>query len=157
MVRQQEEQYEQDRLGNTNRKLDTLRAQEGNAGGFDNGEGLTRVTSAETGSAQSVYSAPTHASRAWVTAVWAFNSVGSGLNTFHLVGGTANSGGANGAFSNTTRRSIDIEVASGNTRREPFGSLEFTHDIGVVSEFEGQVGVELIIDHDQEDEPGLSR
>lgn len=149
MPRDEEVQYEQDRLGNERKKLDTLRAQEGNAGGFDNGEGLARIQSADTGSAQSVYSAPTHADRVWLTRAWGYNSVGSGRNTFHLVEGEAHPNG----FSNTTRRSIDIEVNSSNTRPIDISGKEFTEDIGVVSEFEGQVGIEVIVSHRQENEP----
>lgn len=149
MPRDQEVQFEQDRLGNERRKLDTLRAQEGNAGGFDNGEGLARIQSADTGSAQSVYSASTHANRVWITRVWGYNSVGSGRNTFHLVEGEAHPNG----ISNTTRRTVDIEVNSSNTRSEDIRSKEFTNDIGAVSEFEGQIGIEVIVAHREENEP----
>lgn len=149
MSREQEVQYEQDRLGNERRKIDTLRAQEGNAGGFDNGEGLAHIGSAETGSAQTLYSSPTHADNVYITRVWGFNTVGSGNNTFHLVDGNAHGNG----FSNTTRRTIDIEVASSNTRSEPINAKEFTNDVGVVSEFEGQIGLEVVVDHKEQNEP----
>lgn len=148
MARDQEVQFEQDRLGNERRKLDALRAQEGNAGGFDNGEGLAEMGSAETGSAQTVYSAPTRANAVYLTRVWGYNSVGSGNNTFHLVDGDAHGNG----FSNTTRRTVDIEVASSNTRAEPINAKEFTNDIGVVTDFQGQVGVEIVVDHKQDSE-----
>lgn len=149
MSRDQEVQFEQDRLGNERRKLDVLRAQEGNAGGLDNGEGLAHIGSAETGSAQTLYSSPTHANKVYITRVWGYNSVGSGRNTFHLVDGDAHSNG----FSNTTRRTVDIEVASSNTRSEDINAKEFGNDVGVVSEFEGQIGLEIIVDHEQAQEP----
>lgn len=147
MSREQIEEYEQDRLGNVRRKLDRLRAVEGHAGGFDNGQGIARIQSGDTDSAVTVYSSPTHTDRAMLLEVWGFNTVGSGFNTFHLVEGDAH---GSALMSNTTRRTIDIEVNSGNTRKEQIRAEPFTRDIGVVSEFEGQIGIAVISDHREE-------
>lgn len=150
MSRHEEEQYEQDRLGNANRKLDRLRAQEGQQ---TSDSGLTEITSSDTGSVEILYSLPTHADRVIVEAVHGFNSVGSGDNTFSLF--DLDLDGSNN-INSSTRRSVPYNVGSADTERYEYEGQAFEKAIGVESEFEGWIGVGLIVDHDESSE-SLSR
>jgi len=151
MPRDSETQYEQDRLGNEKAKLDELRAQEGNSG-LGTSDGIVNIGSADTGVYKTAYSIPTHASRVIAVQVWGFNSVGSGNNTFTLGEATLN---GTGSIVSTTQRSVPIAVGSGSTRVETYKGLPFTKAIAVSSEFQGQVGVAVISDHDREDDTAV--
>jgi len=151
MPRREETQFEQDRLGNENAKLDKLRAREGMSG-LDTSNGIANIGSADTGSYKTVYSIPTHASRAIAVQVWGYNSVGSGNNTFTLGQSTLN---GSGSITSTVQRSVPIAVGSASTRVETYKGLPFDSAISVKSEFQGQVGVAVISDHDREDEPAV--
>lgn len=148
--REEEVQFEQDNQGNERRKLDTVRAQEGNAGGLTGGEGLAEIGSADTGGSVLVYSKPTRATQYYVTRINAFNSVGSGDNTFFLEEQTLD--GSN-SVSSSEQRSVPFSVASGATREIVYEGLAFDKAAGVVSEFEGQIGISVLVDHEQSDEP----
>lgn len=149
MVHSREEQFEQDRIGNVRRKLDTLRAQEGMAG-LDTDEGIANIGSAETATDVLLLSKPTHAQRMIGVQIQAFNSVGSGANTFTLKQATLN--GSN-SITSTTQRSVPIEVASGATRILEYKGIPFDRAISVESEFQGQIGIAVISDHHEENEP----
>lgn len=149
MAREEEVQYEQDRLGNENRRLDDLRAQEGK-NGLTNDDGLVEIGSADTGSSVLIYSKPTHAQQVIPIQLTAFNSVGSGTNTFVLEEATLD--GSNNITS-TTQRSVPIEVSSGETRIVDYHGLPADRALSVDSEFQGQIGVAVISDHQEEHEP----
>lgn len=153
MTRDQEEQFEQDRLGNVRRKLDRLRAAEGHVESTPE-SGIKEIGSADTGSALMLMSLPTHADALMVTEIWGYNSVGSGSNTFHLLEGEPD---GTGGMSNTTRRTVDIEVNSSNTRRLDYSGEPFQKSIGVESEFQGQVSVGVISDHRESSEPDMEQ
>lgn len=152
MSREEVEKYAQDRLGNVRRDIDELRAAEGQAG-LDTGDGIVEVTSGETGTPVLAYSAPTHASQVILTGLDAFNSVGSGYNTVKVLEAELDS---NGSITSTTQRSVPIQVGSGSTRTEDYEGLPFENHIAVESEFEGQIGVSVISDHHEEDEPAYT-
>jgi len=151
MTREETEQYEQDRLGNVNRKLDELRAQEGMVG-VDTDDGIAEIASAETGAVQLLYSLPTHADQVMLDLVHAFNSVPTSPNTFSLWEVTLN--GSNSIVS-STRRSVPINVASGATRAIGYEGLPFDQAIGVSADFQGMVGAAVIVDHNQSSEPDI--
>ena len=148
MPREGREQYEQDRLGNVNRKLDTLRAQEGMKG-TDTEEGISEITSVETGNIQVLYSLPSHASRAILTELHATNTQASGgfysLYSLDLDG--------SGSIVSSDRRSVPIEVVSQATRINSYEGLPFEKAVGVDSDFQGYIGAGFVVDHDEEDEP----
>lgn len=149
MPREEKEEYSQDRHGNVRRNLDEFRAREGNVGSDDD-TGIAAITSADTGTDQLLYSLPTHVDRAIVTEVWGFNSLGSGDNTFSIL--SADLDGSN-SITSSTRRSVPIVVDSGNTRREAFTGEPFEKAIAVNAEFEGHVGIGLVVDHEEYSEP----
>lgn len=148
-MHERREQYEQDRLGNVRRKIDRLRAQEGNVGGSDD-EGLVQIQSADAGSDVLLYSLPTHAQQAIVTQVWGFNSTPTNSDTMQLLEVDLDD---SNSITSSTERSVPIQVNSGETRKEDYEGLPFDKAIGVNAEFSGQVGVALISDHHEEVEP----
>lgn len=150
MGRDEEVQFEQDRLGNERRKIDSLRAQEGMVGSSADDEGIEDIGSAGTGTVTTLYSLPAHADAVYVSLIHAFNSVGSGANTFTLYEVTLDSGGN---ITDQTQRSVPINVASGATRSIGYEGLEFNKAIGVSSEFQGQIGVAVKSDHKEYNEP----
>lgn len=147
MPREETEQYEQDRLGNVNRKLDELRAQGGKT--FSSSEGGLLLNSNESGQDRTVYSKRTDQDELIILEVTAYNSAPSGSNTFHMVEGNPDSANA-GQMSNTTRRSVAYEVASNNTRVLDYKGKPFASSIGVNSEFGGQFAVAVIEDRKEE-------
>lgn len=151
MTRDQEVQFEQDRLGNENRKLDELRAQGGKVGGGT--EGLREIGSADTGTDLIVYSETAGVDEAIILQLTMHNSGPSGGNTLHLLEGDVDANNA-GQLSNTTRRSVDYEVVSGNTRVVEYYGKPFSRSIGFSSEFAGQVAVGVVEDRDESTEPG---
>lgn len=148
MTREGEEQYEQDRLGNVNRKLDPLRAQEGMVG-EDSEEGIAEITSADTGSLQILYSFPTHVDQAIVTELHGTNTAATGgfysLYELDLDG--------SGNIVGSTRRSVPIEIVSQATRINSYEGKPFEKAIGVESGFAGYVGVGMVVDHEESSEP----
>jgi hypothetical protein len=146
MPRDENTQYEQDRLGNENRKLDTLRGQEGQQTGDS---GLTEIGSADTDSVNTLYTLPDHADRVFVTRAYGFNSVASGNNTFTLFDVELDS---DGNITSSNRRSVPLTVGSASTDHYEYEGRAFENDIGVESEFEGWVGIGLVVDHDEESE-----
>lgn len=153
MARDKQEQYEQDRLGNVYRKLDTLRGARGQVEESPT-EGLLVIASGDTDSDLALFSQPTDAEQLIVTEVWGFNSGPSGNNSFHLIEGEPDGAGA---LTNTTRRSVDIVVDSAATRREEYSGESFTDAIGVNSEFAGQVAVGIIEDHRESSEQDVEQ
>lgn len=149
MTRNEEVPYEQDRLGNENRKLDRLRAQGGKVAGGT--EGLRVLGSADTGIDLIVYSATADVDEAIVIQITAHNSAGAG-GDFHLLEGDVDSNNA-GQLSNTTRRSVDHQVDSNSTAIIEYEGKPFSKSVGVRSEFAGQVGVAVIEDHKEENSP----
>lgn len=148
MSRDEQVQYEQDRLGNENRKIDELRAQEGMVEGDD--QGLKEIQSADTGSVVLLQSKPTHADQMIVELIHGYNSVSSGGDTFSLYELTLDGAGN---ITDQTRRSVPIQVASGATRSIGYEGLPFDKAIGVESEFQGFVGVGFKSDHKEYNEP----
>lgn len=149
-MRDEVTQYEQDRLGNENRKLDELRAQSGQVAGGQ--EGLREIISNETGTDLIVYSATADVDQAILLSIVAHNSAPSGDNTFHIITGDVDSNNP-GQLSNTTRRSVDYDVAGSMfTKSFDYDGKPFTKSIGVRSEFAGQVAVGVIEDRKEETE-----
>lgn len=147
MSRSEEVQFEQDRLGNENRKLDPLRAL---GGQVDGGEGVRIIASNETGTDLIVYSETTDVDEAILLSIVAHNSAPSGNNTFHVVTGDVDANNA-GQLSNTTRRSVDYDVAGSMfTKRFEYNGKPFAKSIGVSAEFAGQVAVGVVEDRKEE-------
>jgi len=141
------ESYARDRLGNSYPELDNLRAQEGMVGG-GNGEGITVIGSADTGNDLTVVSKPTHADEMILTQIHVFNS-DSINSTFHLVEGSATSGGS---IASATRRSVNYNVNSQVSRTIDIQGKPYEQSIGVNSDFQGQIGVAYISDHKESSE-----
>lgn len=150
MTRDSVENYKQDRLGNSRKELDTLRAQEGK-NGLGNDDGLVEIQGTganpgNTGVDTLIYSLPTHAQQAIITQITAFNSLGSGDNTFTIAEADLGSGGS---VTSTTQRSVPMNVGSGSTQIFEYEGLPFDKAIAVNSEFQGQIGVAVISDHQE--------
>lgn len=144
------ENYPQDRLGNTNRELDQLRSQEGMAGADDDDEGIVTIAAGDVDSDVIVYELPTHADQVILDLVHAHNSTDAS-GTFQLFSATLDSGGSVNA---TTRRSVPVNVSDGVTRTIGYEGIPFSEDAIVVnSGFEGDIGIAVLSDHDQSSEP----
>jgi len=153
MVREEYEEYEQDRLGNTNRKLDQLRAQEGMYGSGGDDEGIQEVGTADTGSDLLVLSKPTHADQMILDLIHAHNSAASS-GTFRILEAELD---GSGNINSTTKRSVPINVASGATRSLGYEGEPFTNAIAVNSEFAGEIGFAVLSDHDESSEPAIEQ
>lgn len=149
MVREQEVQFEQDRLGNERRKLDTLRAQEGMSGDTADDEGIATITTADTGTDVLVYSKPTHAQQYMLDLIHAHNSQNTKAS-FEIL--EAELDGA-GNITSTTKRSVLIPVTSVTTRAVGYEGIPFENALAVNSEFAGEIGVAVIVDHEESHEP----
>lgn len=147
MSREEEVQYEQDNQGNERKKLDTLRAQEGMDETAE--EGLTEVVSADTGSDLLLYSLPTHADAAYVDEVHAWNSEGSAAN-FSLFEAQLD---GSGSITSTTRRSVPFVVDATDDVQISYSGEKFEDHIAVNSDFIGYVGVGVVVDHKEYNEP----
>jgi len=152
MSREEYEKYVADKEGNSYREIDSLRAQEG-VKGLGTKNGLENIGSADTGTVQLLFSRPTHATRMWVKSVTGFNSVGSGANTLTLYDVVLGSGGS---ITSQTQRSVPLNVSSGSTQTFNYDGDAFSHHVGVSSEFQGQIGVAVISEHQESDEPAES-
>lgn len=150
MGREEVTEYEQDRLGNERKKLDQLRAQEGMTGADADDEGIETIGTADTGTSLTVYSIPTHADQVILDLIHAHNSVASSgtftIQELELDG--------NGNITDSTRRSVPINVAAGATRTLGYEGLPFENAIGVDSEFGGVIGFAVLADHKEYVEPG---
>lgn len=146
MGRDEDVNYEQDRLGNERRKLDRLRAQEGMVDGDD--QGITEITSTNTGTIQTLHSLPAHTDEAIVTELHAYNG-DSVSGTYSLYELTLDE---NGSIASSTRRSVPIDLATDATRINSYEGTPFTGAIGVSAEFQGWIGVGLLSDHKEYNE-----
>lgn len=144
MAREQEVQFEQDRVGNERRKLDTLRAREGMEG-VDTDEGIAEITTVETGSIQTVYSLPTHAQGVILDELHAYNSQNT-HGTYSLYELDLDS---SGSITGSKRRSVPIDVGTKSTRINSYLGMKFDKAIGVESEFGGYIGVGVYSDHEE--------
>jgi hypothetical protein len=153
MTREEEVQYEQDNLGNERKKLDTIRAKEGMEGADDDNEGLYAIGSADTSSDVVVYELPQHADKAWIDHIRAYNG-DSVDGTFRVKEATLDSGGS---ITDTTRRSTPIPVSSSSSTSEDYAGSAFTDSIAVNADFEGEIGVAVVADHDESSETNLQR
>lgn len=147
--RQEEVPYEQDRLGNERKKLDKLRAQEGMKGDTADDEGIVTIGTADTGTDILVYSKPTHAQQFMLDLIHAHNSQNTKAS-FEVL--EAELDGA-GNITSTTKRSVLIPVTSVTTRAVGYEGEPFTSALAVNSEFAGEIGVAVIADHHEENEP----
>jgi len=148
MARDEEVQFEQDRLGNERKKLDTLRAQEGMVQNDE--DGIVQIGSVKAGTDVIAYSLPGHADEVMVDTLEAYNSKSSGNNIVSLYELTLDS---SGNITDTTRRSVPIHVSVDETRKFEYDGEPVDADaIGVNAEFEGFVGVSVIVDHKESSE-----
>lgn len=148
MSREEQVEFQQDRLGNEKKKLDTLRAQEGMIDGDD--EGIVEVGSANAGLDEvTVLALPDHTDRAIVQTVEAYNSASSGDDTMTLLSLDLDS---SGNVNDSTRRSVPIKVPTDSTEKFDYDGKPFEKAIGVSVEFEGYVGVSIISDRDESSE-----
>lgn len=149
MPRKEVESFKQDRLGNSRRELDTLRAQEGMSG-FNDDEGIVQIQSADTGSDLLILSKPTHAQDMFITQLHAFNSNPTAGDTFSVFEADLD---GSGSITSTTRRSVPHQVDSATTAYIDYEGESFEKAISITAEFEGQVGVAVVSDHHEENEP----
>lgn len=147
MARSQEEQYEQDRHGNVNRKLDRLRAQDGMDA--DGNGGLLEVAAGDVDTDLVLYELPESVDGVIATEVHAHNG-GDSDGTFSLYSAELD---GDGNITSTTRRSVPIEVVLSATRIHSYEGKEFDADAIVVnSSFEGHIGVGVVVDNKEETE-----
>lgn len=143
-MRDEYTEYEQDRFGNERKKLDQLRAQEGMRGADADNEGIEDIAAGDTGTDVVVYTLPDHADQVMLDLIHAHNNSGA-AGTFRVLEATLDS---NGNITNTTRRSVLINVADAATRTIGYEGEPFTQDAIVVnSGFEGEFGFAVIADH----------
>lgn len=139
-------QYERDRFGNSNPKLDQLRAQGGNSGADADNDGIVTIAGGDTGNDVVVYELPRHADQALLDLVSFHNNSGA-AGTFRILEATLDNAGN---ITDTTRRSVLINVANGATRVIGYEGEPFTGDaIAVNSGISGEVGVAVLEDHKQ--------
>jgi len=147
MSRSHEEQFEQDRHGNVNRKLDRIRAQDGMDA--DGNGGIVEVVTADVGTDLVLYELPDSVDAVTATEVHAYNGDAAD-GTFSLYSAELDAGGA---ITSTTRRSVPIEVVQSATRIHSYKGKEFSADAIVVnSSFEGFIGVGVVADNKEETE-----
>lgn len=150
MARDREEQFEQDNLGNVNRRLDQVRSLEGMEGSDDDDNGIVEIAGGDTGTDLIVYELPTHASRVYLSLIQLYNNSG-GAGNYQIYDATLDD---QGAVDTTTRRTVPINVADGATRSIGYEGVAFDQDAIVVNAAQtGFVGISVFVDHDQSDEP----
>jgi len=148
------ENYQQDRLGNTNRELDQLRSQDGMEGADADDDGIIEVTAGDTGNNLVVYEIPDGVSQVILDLIHAHNNSG-GSGTFRILEATLDN---NGNIGTTTRRSVLVNVADGATRALGYEGKPFQEDAIVVnSSFSGEFGFAVLADSKQEDEPNVEQ
>ena len=153
MAREEVEEYEQDRLGNVNRRIDQLRAQEGMSGQSADDEGIETIATADTNTDLLVLSKPTHADEMILDLIHAHNSQNT-AGTFRMLELTLD---GSGNVASSTDRSVPINVASQATRAIGYEGTPFTRAIGVNADFAGEIGVAVISDHKESSEPDLEQ
>lgn len=146
------ESYAQDNLGNVNRELDDVRANEGMAGGDSDNNGIDQIPGGDTGTDVIVYSLPTHAEEVYVEEIHIYNTSG-GPGNVQLYSATLDS---NGNVDTTTRRSVPYHVADGDTETYGYSGDSFDQDAIVVNASVAvTVGVSVVVDHPESRETGL--
>jgi len=147
-------EYEQDRLGNVNRKLDQLRAQDGNAGADADNSGILEIAGGDEDTDLVVYELPSDASQVMLDLINFHNNSG-GDGTFRILEATLDS---SGTITNSTRRSVLYNVSDGATRVVGYEGRPFTDDaIAVNSSVTGEIGLAVISDHKEYDEPAVEQ
>ena len=148
------EEYQQDRYGNSNRKLDQLRGQEGMSGANADNDGILDLAAGDVDTDQIVYEIPDHTDEALLDLIQAHNDSGA-AGTFRILEATLDS---DGNITGTTRRSVLINVADGATRVIGYEGDPFTEDAIVVnSSFEGEFGIAVLSDHKEYNEPATEQ
>jgi len=147
MAKQEELQYESDRFGNENRKIDRLRAQEGMDDSGD--EGIVQITTANTGSVVLIQSKPSRATEMRLDFIHAFNSNPSSGDVFSIFEAQLD---GNNSITSSTRRRVPLQVGSGQTQQYDYKGDPFENAIAVESDFEGRIGVAYFSDHRKSDE-----
>lgn len=140
MSRNENENFSQDRLGNSNRELDSIRGQDGMDAGGDSPSGLLEVTTGDDDGATDlvVLELPDDAEGFHLDELHAHNNTG-GPETFSVFSATLND---DGTVDTTTRRSVPMNVAAGVARTISYSGKEFNEDaIVVTSNFTGHIGV----------------
>jgi len=147
MPRDEQVEFEQDRLGNRKARLDRLRAREGSVEGDE--EGIVEITGGDTGNTVVVVDSPEHADRIHLTQVRLYGSaVTSGESATIYEVERDNQG----SITSSTRRSVPLVATQDETTTYEYEGKEFEDDVAVESEFEGYVGVSFISDHDRSTE-----
>lgn len=147
MSRTSQEPYKQDRLGNVNREIDTVRGQDGmSAAGEANG--LIEVTDYADGSAEdnvthAVFTVDEDIHRVYLTEFHIFNQ-GNEEGTITIYEDTD---------AGTVQRSLPVTVAAGAQETVNYSGREFTGDIMVQTTVDGMYGAAVITDHPEYIEP----
>ena len=151
MPRDEITEYQQDNLGNERKRIDELRAREGGVGGGDN-EGITEVVAADVGTNVLLYEKPRHASEVIVLQIEAFSAGAAAGDTFTIYEAETDDAGA---ITNTTRRTVPINLPAGETITHEYVGSSFADHIAVNSDAAGFFSVGVISDHHEEDEPSI--
>lgn len=112
-------------------------------------EGIATIGTADTGTNVLVYSKPTHAQQYMLDLIHAHNSQNTKAS-FEIL--EAELDGA-GNITSTTKRSVKIPVTSVTTRAVGYEGIPFENALAVSSEFAGEIGVAVIVDHNEANEP----
>lgn len=140
MSRNETENFSQDRLGNSNRELDSIRGQDGMEEDANTPSGLIEVTTGDDDGATdlTVLELPDDAEGFHLEELHAHNGTGAAEN-FSVFSATL---ADDGTVDTTTRRSVPMNVAAGVTRTISYSGKEFNEDaIVVTSNFTGYIGV----------------
>lgn len=145
-TRDQQENFAQDRQGNVNRELDTIRAQ----GGMELDDGLVEIQGGQSDTPLVAMEIPDDARSVSLSEVHIHNnSPGPGVYT--ILSATLDSGGS---IVGTTERTVPVNVSSGSTRIFSYTGKEFNEDaIAVVGDTTGWVGLGVYVDRPEEIEP----
>lgn len=150
MTRTESEKYVQDRLGNVRREIDGLRAQAGMEGAGGDMDGIAEIAGGDTGSDLVAYKIPEHAQQSILIELHAYNSTDTEA-TYTIKEATLNE---DDSVNTVTKRSVPINVAGGATRIHSYEGIPFDSDAIVINAaFEGEIGVGVIDDHHEENEP----
>lgn len=148
MGREEQIQFEQDRLGNERKKLDQIRSLDGSDAGEENG-GLVVISADQVGTEVIFYEPPKNVDEYYLSGLRAYNSGDSG-GTFHLLEAEVDD---NGNINSSDRRTVDLDMATGVTRTFGYEGGAFEDAITIVANFEGQVSLSVHLDNKEHTEP----
>lgn len=146
-MREQEEKFQQDRLGNVRRELDPIRGQDGKE---LNRGGLVEVADGEQNTMHVILEIDDEMGAVNVEELTAHNA-STAAGTYQLYSATLND---DGTINTTSARSVGIAVGGGVTRPMGYTGRPFNQDAIVVEPtFFGEIGIGFYPHNPEEVEP----